>query len=535
MSIVITVAPTGPIATKADNPALPTSPEEIATAVEQAYHAGAAVAHIHLRDENERPTADPNIARRAMDLIGERCPILIQLSTGVGLTVPFEQREQLVELRPRMATLNPCSMSFGAGEFRNPPQAVRRLAARMRELDIKPELEIYDTGHLEACLRLWAEDLLAEPLQFSFVLGVRGGMAATADNLLTMVRRLPPGAIWQVIAIGKANMELTAMGLALGGNASAWRTPCTCARASWRRAIWRWYRARYVSPKPWTCRSPRSKKPRRRCSCPARPERSSLVSAEEQDTRSGGIQVIARAAELLRVLQAHPGGLSQAEIGERVGMARSTVSRILNALEDEGLVASRRARGPYRLGPEITRMATTVRLGVVTEMHPFLTELSRELDETVDLSILDGDRADVVDQVVPPQRLRAVSAVGESFPLYCCANGKALLAALPPERQARALPSRLAPLTANTITDRAALRDELNRIRVDGVAYDREEQTEGICAVGAVLRGVSVELVAVSVPVPAQRFYGREAELAGALLAWVSKVDAWFNGTEDRK
>lgn len=219
MSIVITVAPTGPIATKADNPALPTSPEEIATAVEQAYHAGAAVAHIHLRDENERSTADPNIARRAMDLIGERCPILIQLSTGVGLTVPFEQREQLVELRPRMATLNPCSMSFGAGEFRNPPQAVRRLAARMRELDIKPELEIYDTGHLEACLRLWAEDLLAEPLQFSIVLGVRGGMAATADNLLTMVRRLPPGAIWQVIAIGKANMELTAMGLALGGNA----------------------------------------------------------------------------------------------------------------------------------------------------------------------------------------------------------------------------------------------------------------------------------------------------------------------------
>ncbi|KCB12977.1 hypothetical protein K913_01778 [Mycobacterium tuberculosis TKK-01-0092] len=242
MSIVITVAPTGPIATKADNPALPTSPEEIATAVEQAYHAGAAVAHIHLRDENERPTADPNIARRAMDLIGERCPILIQLSTGVGLTVPFEQREQLVELRPRMATLNPCSMSFGVrmavnesiapastilddgvpgapNEFRNPPQAVRRLAARMRELDIKPELEIYDTGHLEACLRLWAEDLLAEPLQFSIVLGVRGGMAATADNLLTMVRRLPPGAIWQVIAIGKANMELTAMGLALGGNA----------------------------------------------------------------------------------------------------------------------------------------------------------------------------------------------------------------------------------------------------------------------------------------------------------------------------
>lgn len=221
MSAVITVAPTGPIATRADNPALPTQPEQIAAAVEEAYHLGAAVAHLHLRDEDDRPTADPDIARRTMDLIAERCPILIQLSTGVGLSVPFEEREALVELRPRMATLNPCTMSFGAGEFRNPPAGVRRLAARMRELDVKPELEIYDTGHLDACLRLYDEGLLADPLQFSIVLGVVGGAAATADNLMTIVRRLPPGAIWQIIAIGRANLPLTAIGLALGGNARA--------------------------------------------------------------------------------------------------------------------------------------------------------------------------------------------------------------------------------------------------------------------------------------------------------------------------
>jgi 3-keto-5-aminohexanoate cleavage enzyme len=221
VTAVITVASTGPIATKADNPALPTSPTEIAAAVAEAYAEGAAVAHIHLRDERQRPTADLDIARRVVDLIAERCPVLIQLSTGVGLDVPFEERERLVELRPRMATLNPCSMSFGAGEFRNPPAAVRRLAARMRELDVKPELEIYDTGHLEACLRLAEDGLLAEPLQFSIVLGVAGGMAATADNLLTMVRRLPAGAIWQVIAIGRQNLPLTAIGLALGGNARA--------------------------------------------------------------------------------------------------------------------------------------------------------------------------------------------------------------------------------------------------------------------------------------------------------------------------
>jgi len=221
VSAIITVASTGPIATKADNPALPTTPEEIAAEVDAAYQAGASVAHIHLRDEAQRPTADLGIARRVMELIAARCPILVQLSTGVGLDVPYADRARLVELRPRMATLNPCSMSFGLGEFRNPPLEVRRLAARMRELDVKPELEIYDTGHLEVCRQLHQEDLLAEPLQFSIVLGVRGGMAATPENLLTMVGRLPAGASWQVIAIGRANLQLTAMGLALGGHARA--------------------------------------------------------------------------------------------------------------------------------------------------------------------------------------------------------------------------------------------------------------------------------------------------------------------------
>ncbi|WPB94294.1 BKACE family enzyme [Streptomyces malaysiensis] len=221
MSAVITVATTGPIATTVSNPAIPTTPEQIAGAVADAYEAGASIAHVHLRDEHERPTADLGVARRTIDLIAERCPILIQLSTGVGLSVPFVDREKLVELRPRMATLNPCTMTFANGEFRNPPQDVRRLAARMQELGVKAELEIYDTGHLEECLRLRDEGLLPEPLQFSIVLGVRGGMAATPENLVSMAGRLPAGSIWQVIAVGRRNLELTAMGLALGGNARA--------------------------------------------------------------------------------------------------------------------------------------------------------------------------------------------------------------------------------------------------------------------------------------------------------------------------
>jgi uncharacterized protein (DUF849 family) len=215
----ITCALTGPLATKADNPNLPTTPEEIAEAARSAHEAGAAVVHVHLRDDQGRPTASLEIARRTVDLIAETSQALVQLSTGVGLNVPFEDREKLVEARPRMASLNPCSMSFAHGEFRNPPDGVRRLAARMGELGVRPELEIYDTGHLEVALALCEEGLVAEPLQFSIVMGIRGGMPATPAALVQLVERLPPGAVWQAIAIGRWNLPMTTIGLAMGGNA----------------------------------------------------------------------------------------------------------------------------------------------------------------------------------------------------------------------------------------------------------------------------------------------------------------------------
>jgi uncharacterized protein (DUF849 family) len=232
LTAIITIAPTGPIASKADNPFLPTQPAEIADAVAEAFEAGAAVAHIHLRDRDDRPTADLSIARRTIDLIEERCPILIQLSTGVGLDVSFEDRAALVELRPRMATLNPCSMTFGRTEFRNPPADVRNLAARMRDLGVKPELEIYDTGHLDECLRLRDEGfLVSNPLQFSIVLGVKGGMAANAESLLTVVRRLPEDAVWQVIAIAEPILNSPQLvSRSAVTPAQEWRTRCMCER-----------------------------------------------------------------------------------------------------------------------------------------------------------------------------------------------------------------------------------------------------------------------------------------------------------------
>jgi uncharacterized protein (DUF849 family) len=217
--VVLTAALTGPIATKADNPNLPVTPTEIAAAGEAAWRAGAAVLHVHLRDAEGRPTADLEVGREVLALLGERCEALVQLSTGVGLGVSLEERARLVELRPRMATLNVASMTFGEGEFRNPSDGVRRLAERMGELGVVPELEVYDSGHLDVALALRQEGLLRDPLRFSVVTGVRGGMASTPDNILAFVRRLPEGAIWQAIAIGRANLPMTALGLAIGGNA----------------------------------------------------------------------------------------------------------------------------------------------------------------------------------------------------------------------------------------------------------------------------------------------------------------------------
>jgi 3-keto-5-aminohexanoate cleavage enzyme len=216
---IITAALTGPMATKADSPAVPGSPAEVAESARGAFEAGASVVHIHLRDDQGRRSADLDVARRTVELVREACPAIIQISTGVGLEFEYEDRMKLVEVRPSMATLNPCTMTFGQGEFRNPPVQMMQLAERMLELGVKPELEVYDTGHIVVALELLKKGLLAEPLQISFVMGVRGGMAGDPALLAYLVRELPEGTSWQVIGVAKANRPMTAIGLAMGGNA----------------------------------------------------------------------------------------------------------------------------------------------------------------------------------------------------------------------------------------------------------------------------------------------------------------------------
>ncbi len=219
--IVITVAPTGPLTTRDQHPGVPLTPEEIGIAVADAAEAGAAIAHVHARDEAGLPTADPAVYAAIVREIRSRCDIVVQASTGVGLTVPWEERLAIVEsgeVDVTMATLNPASMTFANGTFSNPPVFVERLAQAMHERDVHPELEVYDFGHVSLCLDLVGRGLIREPLQFSFVMGVRGGMPGDPALLPQLRGMLPDGAIWQAIGIGRAQLPLSLAALALGGN-----------------------------------------------------------------------------------------------------------------------------------------------------------------------------------------------------------------------------------------------------------------------------------------------------------------------------
>jgi 3-keto-5-aminohexanoate cleavage enzyme len=219
--VIITVAPTGPLTTRENHPGLPVTPAEIGEAVAQASAAGAAVAHVHARDENELPTADPQVYAAIAREIRERCEIVVQASTGVGLDVSCEDRVKIIssdQVEVTMATLNPASMTFGQGTFSNPPWFVEELAQLMKDRGIQPELELYDFGHVPLCLDLVKRGLVDGPLQFSFVMGVRGGMPGDPALLPTLVSMLPEGAIWQAIGIGRAQLPLSFAALALGGN-----------------------------------------------------------------------------------------------------------------------------------------------------------------------------------------------------------------------------------------------------------------------------------------------------------------------------
>lgn len=241
------------------------------------------------------------------------------------------------------------------------------------------------------------------------------------------------------------------------------------------------------------------------------------------------VQVIARAASILRALEDATPGLSLGQIAQRVNLARSTVQRIVSALETEKLVIAASPHGRVRLGPAILRLAASVRTDFVTIAKPFIAKLSHDLRETVDLASVKGDHMVFIDQVTGSQRLRTVSAVGDAFPLYCTANGKAYLATLSDEDIAALIGRNYEARTPKTIIKLDALMEEIKSIRRHGVAFDREEHTLGICAAGVALQDFHGNAVAISVPVPAQRFKDQQKDIAERLLRTKASLEEHIN------
>ena len=231
------------------------------------------------------------------------------------------------------------------------------------------------------------------------------------------------------------------------------------------------------------------------------------ADAAATNAAKSGVQVIARAAAVLRALKDNPAGLSLGELAKVLGLARSTVQRIVDALDAENLVIAASPTRGVRLGPALLALAAATRFEIAEIARPTMIEISRECGETVDLSLLDGDKLVFIDQVAGVHRLRAESAIGVSFPLHSTAPGKAMLAAMSEAAMHNLRPRlRLTRHTLHTITSWSVLEKALAVVRATRIGTDEEENSLGICALSVALVLPHGELAAVSVPVPTQRY-----------------------------
>jgi len=249
-----------------------------------------------------------------------------------------------------------------------------------------------------------------------------------------------------------------------------------------------------------------------------------MTTKADGAARETGIQVIARAGEILRLLSKTERGSTLRAVADATGLPRSTVHRIVVALAAENLVVWNPERGVAELGLGLVSLALSRRQRLRDAVRPYLEALMRRVDETVDLVVLRDDTVVFVDQVMAHQLL-VVSAIGAVLPVHCTACGKALLAALPPEDVERILPQKLRAYTPRTIIDRAQLLDELALIRASRLAVDFDEHTVGVSAVGGAIRNAWGEVAAVTIPVPTPRFLGREEELGEALLETCDEIN----------
>jgi 3-keto-5-aminohexanoate cleavage enzyme len=209
--IVVAVAITGSVPRKKDNPALPVTPAEQIESTHEAFEAGATIAHIHVRNPDESSSSDPKLFAQVQEGINKHCPgMIVQFSTG-GRGRDQAARGSALYLKPEMASLSTGSVNFPTIVYENSPALVRDLAGRMKEDDIRPEIEIFDLSHIHAAKRLIDEGLMNSRPHVQFVMGVKNAMPADEhllDILLAELKRVMPGATWTAAGIGRFQNEV---------------------------------------------------------------------------------------------------------------------------------------------------------------------------------------------------------------------------------------------------------------------------------------------------------------------------------------
>ncbi|SMC47088.1 3-keto-5-aminohexanoate cleavage protein [Sporomusa malonica] len=217
---IITVATTGAWPTKEHNPNIPLTPREIANDVYECWQAGAAVAHLHMRDDEGKGTMCKEKFRETVELIRGKCDIILNLTTSGDLHATDETRmAHLIELKPEMASYDAGSMNWMHNSlFLNPPQFLEKLGKTMLENGVKPEIEIFDAGMIYNSLYYMKKGVLAQPAHYQFVLGAAGGTAATIENLVYLKALLPQGSTWSALGIGNGHVPIMFAAIAMGGH-----------------------------------------------------------------------------------------------------------------------------------------------------------------------------------------------------------------------------------------------------------------------------------------------------------------------------
>lgn len=216
--LIITVAPVGAEVMPDQTPHLPVTPAQLGATAHAIRAAGAAMIHVHCRNDDGTNTHDVARFADALAAIRDASDLIVQFSTGgaIGMT-PAERAAPLV-LRPEMATLTCGTVNFGDDVFENSFPIMRGILATMAMHGVRPELEIFDLGHIANARRLAREGVLSFPQHADFVLGVPGGLDGTVENLVTCVNALPAGCSWSVAGVGRAQLPLAAVAIAMGGH-----------------------------------------------------------------------------------------------------------------------------------------------------------------------------------------------------------------------------------------------------------------------------------------------------------------------------